>query len=76
PLDVPTLEQAVRILHHPRVDSDEAALMDGSHPAWTRIKFEELLAQQPLHRVREREVVRDLVDDARLRARQRERQRR
>ncbi|WGY69030.1 ATP-dependent DNA helicase RecG [Burkholderia cepacia] len=46
PLDVPTLEQAVRILHHPRVDSDEAALMDGSHPAWTRIKFEELLAQQ------------------------------
>ncbi|EML1596090.1 ATP-dependent DNA helicase RecG [Burkholderia cenocepacia] len=46
PLNVPTLEQAVRILHHPRVDSDEAALMDGSHPAWTRIKFEELLAQQ------------------------------
>lgn len=46
PLGVPSLEQAVRILHHPRVDSDEAALMDGSHPAWTRIKFEELLAQQ------------------------------
>ncbi|KHK54588.1 ATP-dependent DNA helicase RecG [Burkholderia sp. A9] len=46
PLGVPTLEQAVRILHHPGVDSDEAALMDGSHPAWTRIKFEELLAQQ------------------------------
>ncbi|HEF5874672.1 TPA: ATP-dependent DNA helicase RecG [Burkholderia cenocepacia] len=46
PLDVPSLEQAVRILHHPGVDSDEAALMDGSHPAWTRIKFEELLAQQ------------------------------
>ncbi|HDR9527834.1 TPA: ATP-dependent DNA helicase RecG [Burkholderia stabilis] len=46
PLGVPSLEQAVRILHHPGVDSDEAALMDGSHPAWTRIKFEELLAQQ------------------------------
>ncbi|RKU03738.1 ATP-dependent DNA helicase RecG [Burkholderia sp. Nafp2/4-1b] len=46
PLSVPTLAQAVRILHHPSVDSDEAALMDGSHPAWTRIKFEELLAQQ------------------------------
>ncbi|MBR8345325.1 ATP-dependent DNA helicase RecG [Burkholderia ambifaria] len=46
PLGVPTLAQAVRILHHPGVDSDEAALMDGSHPAWTRIKFEELLAQQ------------------------------
>ncbi|MBR7961705.1 ATP-dependent DNA helicase RecG [Burkholderia vietnamiensis] len=46
PLGVPTLAQAVRVLHHPGVDSDEAALMDGSHPAWTRIKFEELLAQQ------------------------------
>jgi len=46
PLGVPMLAQAVRILHHPGVDSDEAALMDGSHPAWTRIKFEELLAQQ------------------------------
>ncbi|WP_321805212.1 ATP-dependent DNA helicase RecG [Burkholderia sp. BCC1993] len=46
PLGVPTLAQAVRILHHPAIDSDEAALMDGSHPAWTRIKFEELLAQQ------------------------------
>ncbi|WP_431821487.1 ATP-dependent DNA helicase RecG [Burkholderia sp. F1] len=46
PLDVPSLADAVRILHHPGVDSDEAALMDGSHPAWTRIKFDELLAQQ------------------------------
>ncbi|MCA8374344.1 ATP-dependent DNA helicase RecG [Burkholderia multivorans] len=46
PLGVPTLADAVRILHHPGVDADEAALMDGSHPAWTRIKFEELLAQQ------------------------------
>ena len=26
--------------------SDETALVDGTHPAWTRIKFEELLAQQ------------------------------
>ncbi|KVM87999.1 ATP-dependent DNA helicase RecG [Burkholderia stagnalis] len=46
PLGVPSLADAVRILHHPGVDSDEAALMDGSHPAWTRIKFDELLAQQ------------------------------
>ncbi|RQS67918.1 ATP-dependent DNA helicase RecG [Burkholderia sp. Bp8963] len=46
PLGVPPLADAVRILHHPGVDSDEAALMDGSHPAWTRIKFDELLAQQ------------------------------
>lgn len=46
PLGVPSLADAVRILHHPGVDSDETALMDGSHPAWTRIKFDELLAQQ------------------------------
>jgi ATP-dependent DNA helicase RecG len=46
PLGVPPLMQAVRMLHHPGVDSDETALMDGTHPAWVRIKFEELLAQQ------------------------------
>jgi ATP-dependent DNA helicase RecG len=46
PLGVPPLLQAVRMLHHPGVDSDETALMDGTHPAWVRIKFEELLAQQ------------------------------
>jgi ATP-dependent DNA helicase RecG len=46
PLGVPPLIQAVSMLHHPGVDSDETALMDGTHPAWVRIKFEELLAQQ------------------------------
>ncbi|SAK53774.1 ATP-dependent DNA helicase RecG [Caballeronia catudaia] len=46
PLDVPGLLDAVKTLHHPRADSDETALIDGTHPAWTRIKFEELLAQQ------------------------------
>ncbi|CAH2800319.1 MAG: ATP-dependent DNA helicase RecG (EC [uncultured Caballeronia sp.] len=46
PLNVPGLLDAVKTLHHPRVDSDETALIDGTHPAWTRIKFEELLAQQ------------------------------
>jgi ATP-dependent DNA helicase RecG len=46
PLGVPALMEAVRMLHHPGVDSDETALMDGTHPAWVRIKFEELLAQQ------------------------------
>jgi len=46
PLDLPGLLDAVKTLHHPRADSDETALIDGTHPAWTRIKFEELLAQQ------------------------------
>jgi ATP-dependent DNA helicase RecG len=46
PLDLPALARAVRVLHHPSVDADETALIDGTHPAWTRIKFDELLAQQ------------------------------
>ncbi len=46
PLGVPALVDAVRQLHHPGVDSDETALIDGTHPAWIRIKFDELLAQQ------------------------------
>ncbi|KAG0163544.1 hypothetical protein DFQ30_011396 [Apophysomyces sp. BC1015] len=46
PLGVPLLADAVRTLHHPRPDADEAALMDRTHPAWLRIKFDELLAQQ------------------------------
>ncbi len=40
-----------------------------------RLAAADVALQQALHRVREREVARDLVDDARLRARQRERQR-
>lgn len=39
-------EPAVRLLHYPTPDVDEHALMDRSHPAWTRVKFDELLAQQ------------------------------
>jgi ATP-dependent DNA helicase RecG len=46
PLSLPPLADAVRTLHHPSADADEAALIDGSHPAWSRIKFDELLAQQ------------------------------
>ena len=46
PLGVPPLAQAVRTLHHPQPGVDEYALVDRSHPAWLRIKFEELLAQQ------------------------------
>ncbi|GIZ52950.1 ATP-dependent DNA helicase RecG [Noviherbaspirillum aridicola] len=39
-------EASVRLLHNPPPDVSEAALMDRSHPAWTRMKFDELLAQQ------------------------------
>jgi ATP-dependent DNA helicase RecG len=39
-------EQAVRLLHNPPADVDERALEERTHPAWIRMKFDELLAQQ------------------------------
>ncbi|MDY7579870.1 ATP-dependent DNA helicase RecG [Herbaspirillum sp. RTI4] len=41
-----SFESAVRTLHYPPPDADENALADRSHPAWIRMKFDELLAQQ------------------------------
>ena len=41
PLDV-----AIRTLHNPPPDVDAQTLLDGTHPAWRRVKFDELLAQQ------------------------------
>ena len=38
--------KAVLALHRPAPGAEQAALVDGTHPAWTRIKFDELLAQQ------------------------------
>ena len=40
------LPDSLRLLHSPPQDVDEAALIERSHPAWQRIKFDELLAQQ------------------------------
>ncbi|WP_211159634.1 ATP-dependent DNA helicase RecG [Aromatoleum buckelii] len=45
-LGVPNFADAVHTLHHPPPDVDAAALEDRAHPAWRRIKFEELLVQQ------------------------------
>ncbi|MDF3036319.1 MAG: recG [Paucimonas sp.] len=39
-------EPAIRLLHNPPPDVDEHALIERTHPAWTRMKFDELLAQQ------------------------------
>ncbi|MBA5607104.1 ATP-dependent DNA helicase RecG [Duganella sp. FT3S] len=39
-------EPAVKLLHSPPQQVDEHALADRSHPAWVRMKFDELLAQQ------------------------------
>ncbi len=41
-----SLQQALRFLHHPAPDVRLATLEDHSHPAWQRLKAEELLAQQ------------------------------
>ena len=41
-----SLRDALRFLHHPAPDVPLAALQDRSHPAWQRLKAEELLAQQ------------------------------
>lgn len=38
-------EQAVKQLHYPQVEHSQS-LLNQTHPAWQRIKFDELLAQQ------------------------------
>ncbi|HJV60078.1 MAG TPA: ATP-dependent DNA helicase RecG [Albitalea sp.] len=54
---LPSLRESLRLLHHPAPDVPLSALEDKSHPAWQRLKFEELLAQQlsQLQSRRERE---------------------
>ena len=46
PAGLPPLREAVQLLHHPPASLDADTLEDHSHPAWQRLKFEELLAQQ------------------------------
>ena len=46
PPGLPTLRDALQFLHHPPPEASLATLEDRSHPAWQRLKFEELLAQQ------------------------------
>jgi len=46
PPGLPTLRDALVFLHQPPQGSELATLEDHSHPAWQRLKFEELLAQQ------------------------------
>ncbi len=46
PSGLPGLREAVLALHHPPPGVALATLEDHSHPAWQRLKFDELLAQQ------------------------------
>ena len=43
---LPSLADSLDLLHHPTPDVSIAELEDKSHPAWQRLKAEELLAQQ------------------------------
>jgi len=45
-LNLMSFDSAIRTLHAPTPDMDAHALMEHEHPAWIRIKFDELLAQQ------------------------------
>ncbi|MDO9260251.1 MAG: ATP-dependent DNA helicase RecG [Polaromonas sp.] len=46
PQPLSSLREALQFLHHPTPDVMLATLEDRSHPAWQRLKAEELLAQQ------------------------------
>jgi len=46
PGGLPSLHEALHLLHQPPPGAPLAALEDRSHPAWQRLKFDELLAQQ------------------------------
>jgi len=40
------IDAALRLLHQPPPGADTVALVERTHAAWTRVKFDELLAQQ------------------------------
>ncbi|MEK0435460.1 MAG: ATP-dependent helicase recG [Pseudomonadota bacterium] len=45
-LDLLAFEPTIQLLHNPPPDIDADALLERTHPAWIRVKFDELLAQQ------------------------------
>jgi ATP-dependent DNA helicase RecG len=47
--------ESVMLLHRPPPDVDATALEERTHPAWQRLKFDELLAQQLAMRIAYRE---------------------
>ena len=51
PLGLPRFRDAVLLLHNPPPKTPQATLAGRTHPAWRRVKFDELLAQQISMRV-------------------------
>ncbi len=58
PEGLPSLRDALQLLHHPPPGASLAMLEDRSHPAWQRLKFDELLAQQLAQHLAQRERAR------------------
>ena len=54
PLGLPGFRESVLLLHNPPPAADRGELQERRHPAWRRIKFDELLAQQLSMRVHHR----------------------
>jgi ATP-dependent DNA helicase RecG len=46
PLKLPSFKHSIAYLHSPPADARLEALEERTHPAWRRVKFDELLAQQ------------------------------
>lgn len=44
--DWPSLHEAITYLHQPPANANTQSLLERTHPAWRRVQFEELLAQQ------------------------------
>src|SRR5207249_3728211 len=69
-LRLPAFVDAVRTLHQPPPEVSARSLEERTHPAWTRLKFDELLAQQLSlkrhRRERQRRVAPALVGDGNL----------
>ncbi len=45
-LRLPPIDAAIRLIHNPPPEVPIDALLSRAHPAWQRVKFDELLAQQ------------------------------
>ena len=54
-LELAKFRDSVLLLHRPPPDVDHASLDERTHPAWRRLKFDELLAQQLAMRIAYRE---------------------
>ena len=54
-LKLMAFRESVMLLHRPPPDVDAASLDERTHPAWRRLKFDELLAQQLAMRIAYRE---------------------